>query len=48
MNASCRCSHNGILNRRDFDQMVDLVVAMLKKLDAAEVRRIRDFVPESR
>jgi endoglucanase len=41
-------AHNGILNRRDFDQMVDLVVAMLKKLDAAEVRRIRDFAPESR
>jgi endoglucanase len=41
-------AHNGILNRRDFDQMVDLVVSMLKKLDAAEVRRIRDFAPESR
>jgi endoglucanase len=41
-------AHNGILNRRDFDQMVELVVAMLKKLDAAEVRRIRDFAPESR
>jgi endoglucanase len=41
-------AHNGILNRRDFDQMVDLLVAMLKKLDAAEVRRIRDFAPESR
>jgi endoglucanase len=41
-------AHNGIMNRRDFDQMVDLVVSMLKKLDAAEVRRIRDFAPESR
>jgi endoglucanase len=41
-------AHNGILNRRDFDQMVELVVAMLKKLDAAEVRRIRDFAPDAR
>jgi endoglucanase len=41
-------AHNGIMNRRDFDQMVDLVVSMLKNLDAAEVRRIRDFAPESR
>jgi endoglucanase len=40
-------AHNGILNRQDFDQMVDLVVAMLKKLDAAEVRRIRDFTPDA-
>jgi endoglucanase len=39
-------AHNGILNRRDFDQMVELVVSMLKKLDAAEVRRIRDFSPQ--
>ena len=41
-------AHNGILNRRDFDQTVELVVSMLKKLDAAEVRRIRDFAPEGR
>jgi endoglucanase len=41
-------AHNGILNRRDFDQMVELVVSMLKKLDAGEVRRIRDFSPEGR
>jgi endoglucanase len=41
-------AHNGVLNRRDFDQMVELVVSMLKKLDAGEVRRIRDFAPESR
>jgi endoglucanase len=36
-------SHNGIMNRRDFDQMVDLLVAMLQKLDAAAVAKIRDF-----
>jgi endoglucanase len=41
-------AHNGILNRQDFDQTVELVVGMLKKLDAAEVRRIRDFAPEGR
>ncbi len=39
-------SHNGIMNRRDFDQMVDLLVALLQKLDAKAVDRIRDFTPE--
>jgi endoglucanase len=38
-------SHNGIMNRRDFDQMVDLLVAVLQKLDAAAVAKIRDFAP---
>jgi len=38
-------SHNGIMNRKDFDQMVDLLVAMLQKLDAATVEKIRDFAP---
>jgi len=38
-------AHNGIMNRRDFDQMVDLVVAVLQKLDGAAVDRIRDFTP---
>ena len=38
-------SHNGIMNRRDFDQMVDLLVAILQKLDQATVNRIRDFTP---
>jgi endoglucanase len=36
-------SHNGVMNRRDFDQMVDLLVALLQKLDAGAVDRIRDF-----
>jgi endoglucanase len=36
-------SHNGIMNRRDFDQMVDLLVAMLQQLDATAVAKIRDF-----
>jgi endoglucanase len=38
-------AHNGIMNRRDFDQMLDLLVAMLVKLDAAKVAEIRDFTP---
>jgi endoglucanase len=38
-------AHNGIMNRRDFDQMVDLLVAMLVKLDASKVAEIRDFTP---
>lgn len=36
-------SHNGIMNRRDFDQMVDLMVALLQSLDAGTVQRIRSF-----
>jgi putative aminopeptidase FrvX len=39
-------AHNGVINRRDFDQMVDLMVALLQKLDAATVARIRDFTPQ--
>jgi putative aminopeptidase FrvX len=38
-------AHNGVINRRDFDQMVELVVAMLQKLDAPTVAAIRDFTP---
>jgi len=38
-------AHNGIVNRRDFDQMVDLLVAMLQKLDAATIEKLRDFSP---
>jgi len=38
-------SHNGIMNRRDFDRMVDLLVAVLQKLDAPAVARVRDFTP---
>jgi putative aminopeptidase FrvX len=37
--------HNGIMNRRDFDQTVDLVVALLQRLDAATVASIRSFEP---
>ena len=38
-------AHNGVINRRDFDQMVELLVAMLQKLDAPTVAAIRDFTP---
>lgn len=38
-------AHNGIINRKDFDEMVDLLVSMLNGLDAAKVREIRDFTP---
>jgi endoglucanase len=38
-------SHNGIMNRGDFDKMVDLLVAVLQKLDAKTVGELRDFTP---
>jgi len=38
-------SHNGIMNRRDFDQMVELLVAVLQRLDQPAVDSIRDFTP---
>lgn len=38
-------SHNGIINRSDFDRTVDLVVALLQALDANTVRDLRDFTP---
>lgn len=36
-------AHNGIMNRKDFDQTVDLLVEMLVHLDATAVQRIRSF-----
>jgi endoglucanase len=38
-------AHNGVIDRKDFDAMVELVVATLIKLDAAEVAKLRDFTP---
>jgi putative aminopeptidase FrvX len=38
-------AHNGIMNRNDFDRTVDLVVAVLQKLDAKAVADLRDFAP---
>ena len=39
-------AHNGVIDRNDFDGMVELVVAVLQKLDAQTVARMRDFTPE--
>lgn len=39
-------SHNGIMNRGDFDHMVELLVALLQGLDAKAVANLRDFTPE--
>lgn len=36
-------SHNGIINRQDFDQTVELLVALLQKLDATTVLALRSF-----
>ncbi|HEY1498044.1 MAG TPA: M20/M25/M40 family metallo-hydrolase [Acidobacteriaceae bacterium] len=38
-------AHNGILNREDFDRLVDLLTDMLVHLDQPTVTRIRDFSP---
>jgi hypothetical protein len=34
------------MNRRDFDQMVDLVVNLLTQLDQKTVSELRDFTPK--
>ena len=36
-------AHNGIMNRHDFDRMVDLLVAVLERLDAGTVAKLRSF-----
>jgi endoglucanase len=36
-------AHNGVMNRHDFDQAVELVVTLLQRLDANTVQSIRDF-----
>ena len=36
-------SHQGIISRQDFDRTVDLVVAVVQRLDAATVRDLRSF-----
>lgn len=40
-------AHNGIIDRADFDGMVDLVVALIQKLDARTVADLRDFAPKN-
>jgi putative aminopeptidase FrvX len=36
-------AHNGIISRRDFDRMVDLLVAVLERLDSGTVAKVRSF-----
>ena len=36
-------SHNGIVSRSDFDRAVDLVAAVVQRLDSATVERIKSF-----
>jgi endoglucanase len=38
--------HNGIINRQDYDRTVDLLVAIIQRLDAATVKQLRDFSPQ--
>lgn len=38
-------AHNGIVNRKDFDRTVDLVVALVQSLSSAAVNDLRDFTP---
>lgn len=38
-------AHNGVIDRADFDRMVDLVVGLIQRLDAKTVEQIRDFDP---
>ena len=39
-------AHNGIMNRQDFDQMVELMVELLRNLDAPTVARLRSFADQ--
>jgi endoglucanase len=39
-------AHNGILNRRDFDELVDLLTNLLVSLDQKTVEDIRNFTPQ--
>ncbi len=39
-------AHNGVMNRADFDRLVDLTVALIRRLDASAVTRLRDFTPD--
>ncbi len=39
-------THNGIINRADYDRTVELLLALIQRLDAATVGRLRDFSPQ--
>ena len=38
-------THNGIINRADYDRTVELLVGLIEHLDAATVARLCDFAP---
>ncbi len=38
-------SHNGIISRADFDRTVNLLVALIQRLDGGTVNSLRDFTP---
>ena len=38
-------AHNGIMNRGDYDKTLELLVALLQRLDAETVKELRDFTP---
>jgi len=38
-------AHNGIMNRADYDRTLELLVALLQRLDADTVRELRSFTP---
>ena len=38
-------THNGIIDRKDFDQTVDLLVTLLQRLDSPTVAKIKSFDP---
>jgi putative aminopeptidase FrvX len=38
-------THNGIIDRADFDRTVDLLVTLLQRLDAATVAKVKSFDP---
>jgi endoglucanase len=38
-------AHNGIMNRGDYDKTLELLVALLQRLDADAVKQLRDFSP---
>ena len=38
-------SHNGIVNRKDFDGAVELLVGMLEGMDAKTVEELRSYAP---
>ena len=38
-------SHNGIVNRKDFDRAVELLVGMLEGMDAKTVEELRSYAP---